>query len=531
MTNGMVRKPLAIRNGGGNRSTWPPRTPTKDDGAKTESPASVVTIPLSDILTPGKLRSTIAMGDSGAEVTLDLSALNMNNDTENDSPIRKRSFKWGSPKKARESFRPMNALLDSDITPSPAKQDLRNGQSPGVHPSASNISAYEESTPSPQFLGDSMCCAPKCWQADSPSLNLDPSKHVQGQISVLLSSPVSVDIWCNSWQAWSYVRMETEPNQEIPQGDLKNTIQRVLRNRATDIDARKHRLATLRKDLNPFQQTPPKKRNGLVKARSFNIVDHAPAIERYSGDKKSKQQLPSVWESVNSCAALPVADSPEIMRSIFPNSAQEDAGYDSDPEDFIRRARTNNSSENADLGDFSVSATSSNSIYCPDDAIIVRELMNEKLRLILHPSKSKGSISTAAPQAVSVWIEHGRRVRNELVSPKFVWKSLHKSNHKVSYQRSEVSSVDILDIDRILPVETLNRSRHPFAKTRNTFLMRSIHGETLMFEASSASERDRLVHSIKLMVARLGSMLVVQDDNVLEEFFIGVAPSPHFLDS
>jgi hypothetical protein len=511
MTNGTVRKPLSIRNGGGNSSTWPPRTPTKDDRG------TVVSIPLSDILTPGKLRSTIAMGESGAEVTLDLSALDMNHNTENDSM-------WGSPKKARELFRPMNALLDSDTTPSPAKQDLQSGQGPGIHSSASNIPAYEESTPSPQFLD---CCAPKCWQADSPSLNLDPSKHVQGQISVLLSSPVSVDIWCNSWQAWSYVHMEPEPYQEKPQGDLKITIQRVLRNRATDMNARKHRLATLRKDLNPFQQTPPKERNGLAKARSFSIVDHAPAIARYSGDKPSQQQhLPSVWESVNSCTALPVADSPEIMRSLFPNSSKEDAGYDSDPEDFIRRARMNSSTESADFDESFLSATSS--IYCPDDAITVRELMNEKLRLILHPSK--GSTSTAGPQAVSVWIELGRRVRNELVSPKFVWKSLHKSNHKVSYQRSEVSSVDILDIDRILPAEKLNRSRHPFAKTRNTFLMRTIHGETLMFEASSASERDRLVHSIKLMVARLGSMLVIQDDNVLEEFFIGVAPSPHFLD-
>jgi hypothetical protein len=522
MTNGIVRKPLSIRNGGGYHSALPPRTPTKDDRGKMESPASVVTIPLSDILTPGKLRSTIAMGESGAEVTLDLSALDMNHNTENDSPRRSRRFsKWGSPKKARESFRPMNALLDTDNTPSPAKQDLR------IHPSASNSMAFEESTPSPQFLD---CCAPKCWQADSPGLNVGPSNHVQGQISALLSSPVSVDIWCNSWQAWSYVHMDPEPYQEKPQGDLKITIQRVLRNRASDMNARKHRLATLRKDLNPFQQTPPKKGNGLVKARSFNIVDHAPAIARYSGDKASQQQqqLPSVWESVNSCAALPVAASPEIVRSIFPNSPKEDAGYDSDPEDFLRRARMNNSTESADFDDLSLSASSS-SIHCPDDAIIVRELMNEKLRLILHPSK--GSTSTTGPQAVSVWIEHGRRVRSELVSPKFVWKSLHKSNQKVSYQRSEVSSVDILDIDRILPAEKLNRSRHPFAKIRNTFLMRTIHGETLMFEASSASERDRLVHSIKLMVARLGSMLVVQDDNVLEEFFIGVAPSPHFLDS
>jgi hypothetical protein len=520
MEKGIVRKPLSTRNGGGNRSTWPPRTPTKDDRAETESPSSVVTIPLSDLTTPGKLRSTIAMGDSGAEVTLDLSALNMNHNTENDSPGRRCSSEWGSPKKARESFRPMNALLDSDTTP--PKEDLRNHQTPDVHPSASNI-PYEESTPSPQFLLGSMCCASKCWQADSPSLNLEPVKHVQGEISVLLSSPVGVDAWCNSWQAWSYVRMDPELDQETPQEDQKTTIQHVLRNRATDMNARKHRLATLRKDLNPFQQTPPKQRHGLIKARSFNIVDHAPAIARSSGDTTSQRKLPSVWESVNSCAALPVADSPEILR-VFPKSSQEDAGYDSDPEDFLRRARSkhNIEHENAAFDETS-------SICIPDDAVIVRELMNETLTLILH--LSEGSINSATPQAVTVWIEPGRRVRNELVSPKFVWKSLHKSNRKVAYQRSEVKSLDILDINRILNVEKLDRSRHPFAKTRNTFIMKTLQDETFLFEASSASERDRLVHSIKLMVARLGSMLVVKDDAVLEEFFIGVTPNPHFLHS
>jgi hypothetical protein len=523
--NGVMRKPLSVRNGG-NRSysSLPPPTPTKED-LTTESPASVVTVPLSDASTPRTLRSvsTVAMGDSGAEVTLDLSALNMN--TENETPRHLSFSEWGTPKKARESFRPMNALFDSGDTPSPVRQDLRKKQAPGIHPSELPSNTYEESTPSPQFLTDTMCCASKCWKTDtSSSPDQDPMMHVQGKIAVLLTSPVSVDSWCNGWQAWSYVEYGSD-NQETPPGDLKTSIQRGLRNRVVDMNARKQRLATLRKDLNPFVQTPPKQRQGLVKAKSFNIVDHAPAIARYSTQERSN--LPSIWESVSCTALPPDADSTEDFSLGFSNSFQEDAGYDSDPEDFIRRGNTKKTvAGNNDLDDTSEAAESS--MFRPEDAVIVRELMNEKLTLILHPSTGS---TMAAPHAVSVWIEPGRRMCNELVSPKFVWKSAHKSSRKVAYQRSEVSSVDILDIHRILQVEKLNRSRHPFAKTANTFLIKTIHDETLLFEASSTSERDRLVHSFKLMVARLGSMLVVQDDTVLEEFFVGVAPSPHFLGS
>lgn len=315
-------------------------------------------------------------------------------------------------------------------------------------------------------------------------------------------------------------------------GDLKGTIQRVLRNRAFDMNARKQRLSTLRKDLNPFQATPPKpRRSTLSKSRSFNIQEHAPAIARYA-NHRSNRKLPSVWESVSGCATLPpIADSPEVIRSggLSSSSFQVDDGYDSDPGDFLKRPMSDtmelNDTESVDPDDVLLPSRSrSLSSRGNDDAVIVHELMNERLTLILHPRKGQ-------PRAISLWFEAGRKMCNELVSPKLVWKSAHKSKRKVANQLMDVSSVDLLDIHRILPVEELNRSRHPFAKTCNTFVIKTIHDGTLMLEASSTSERDRFVKSFKLLVARLGSMLVVQDDTVLSDFFVGVVPSPHFLTS
>jgi hypothetical protein len=160
-----------------------------------------VTIPLSKASTPhAKLRSTIAMGDSGAEVMLDFSALDIH-DTSSSNPLP--VHPWSSPKK-RDSFRPMNALIDSVATPSPNRHRFRSTRSslgvPFDSTTASPSSIAEESTPSPHFLA--CCSAPDSWQFGTIATNgstaagEDPANQVQVKISFLLSSPVSVDTWC-----------------------------------------------------------------------------------------------------------------------------------------------------------------------------------------------------------------------------------------------------------------------------------------------------------------------------------------------
>jgi hypothetical protein len=43
---------------------------------------------------------------------------------------------------------------------------------------------------------------------------------------------------------------------------------------------------------------------------------------------------------------------------------------------------------------------------------------------------------------------------------------------------------------------------------------------TMMVEAGSRAERDRLVNGLKIVVARLGSFLLCNDDRLLDEFFL-----------
>jgi len=66
---------------------------------------------------------------------------------------------------------------------------------------------------------------------------------------------------------------------------------------------------------------------------------------------------------------------------------------------------------------------------------------------------------------------------------------------------------------------------HPFAKKRNTFLIKTLD-RTVMFECSSG-ERYRIVESLKMAVARLGTLLLLRDDELIDEFFAGGESEHH----
>ena len=67
---------------------------------------------------------------------------------------------------------------------------------------------------------------------------------------------------------------------------------------------------------------------------------------------------------------------------------------------------------------------------------------------------------------------------------------------------------------------------YPFAKIDRTFSILSHTNENFVFEAASTEERDWLVHGLKLVVARLASMIIVGDEHMFVEFFSPWATSP-----
>ena len=131
-------------------------------------------------------------------------------------------------------------------------------------------------------------------------------------------------------------------------------------------------------------------------------------------------------------------------------------------------------------------------------------------------------IPAPSPQGVHVWIEPGSQLRSTLLQPRLVCKPVQSNARAVGGQDASdrlVRSIDLLDIGRVLEARRVDRVRHPLAKRDCSFLVETLDRTGLLFQAESESERDRIVHGLKLVVARLGSKIVVGDGTVIEEFF------------
>lgn len=147
------------------------------------------------------------------------------------------------------------------------------------------------------------------------------------------------------------------------------------------------------------------------------------------------------------------------------------------------------------------------------------ELMNSKRVLIWHrPSTDE---KTFHPVAVHAWIEQGSQLDAALIQPKFCWR---KSYEKEPHDRSVLTirrfnAVDLLDISKIVAVRTSTyRGKYPYIKKKSSFVIEAFDQE-LLFEARDEIERDDIVDGMKLLVARLGSKIMIGDGRVLDEFF------------
>ena len=156
--------------------------------------------------------------------------------------------------------------------------------------------------------------------------------------------------------------------------------------------------------------------------------------------------------------------------------------------------------------------------------------------MVWHPcpdandTSAQSSQSSNSPVSVEGWFEMGSRLYNAVIQPKFMWHETYQPN-LLNHKRLGMScrvphSLDLLNIIRILKPTSLDRYVYPFAKLDRTFTILSHTNEQFVFEASNTEERDWLVHGLKLVVARLASMIIVGDDHMFVEFFSPWANSP-----
>lgn len=137
-------------------------------------------------------------------------------------------------------------------------------------------------------------------------------------------------------------------------------------------------------------------------------------------------------------------------------------------------------------------------------------MVNERMELVWHPTQS-AERPNLSPVGVKVWIESGVYLNDgNILLPKLTWAKASSI--------SVLHRLDLLDICRICPVDFVDRSVHPFVLTNRSFFVET-QSDILVFQANTTEARDRIVFSLKLVVARLASLLMLRDTRVAEEFF------------
>jgi hypothetical protein len=142
---------------------------------------------------------------------------------------------------------------------------------------------------------------------------------------------------------------------------------------------------------------------------------------------------------------------------------------------------------------------------------------NERLTLMWHPTQTDDE-PNRSPVCVKLWIEAGvYLVDGSFLLPKLTWvKAMDTGSKQLS--KVEPKAIELLDICRIRAPSQIDRRCHPFADAKKSFALET-QTDLYMFAAQSTEERDRIVYGLKLVIARLASLLMLRDIRAAEEFF------------
>ncbi len=214
-------------------------------------------------------------------------------------------------------------------------------------------------------------------------------------------------------------------------------------------------------------------------------------------------------------------------------------GYDSDPELFhaasssssfgitVRDSKriVSKEGERFSIGSATVQAT--RSLDLEDDKAtsrLIDELVHDTMNLILHPDVSDlAGKSSSAPSSQRVWVELGSRVKGQIIQPKLVWRTARQKTRGkkgcASNADEPTTSIDILDISRVRDLSGAERKDFPLANRRTSFVIATSDHLTYIFEAKNTQEKDRITLGLKLLVARLASLIIVGDQRLFADFF------------
>jgi hypothetical protein len=245
----------------------------------------------------------------------------------------------------------------------------------------------------------------------------------------------------------------------------------------------------------------------------------------------------------------PQNDSSQFLRAVVDNMERRDPSdseeeilyYDSDPEDVremaLRRgprraiAELKNASKSAKprreaLSDIPMSRINlSRRLRRVDDDIvneIIHKMKNEEMTLLWHPSQKQ--TPNRAPFCSKVWIESGiYLIDGTFLLPKLTWVPVFEQSIQskvLNVTLSNPGTIDLLDVCRVRECVKIDRKIHPFANLECSFVVQT-QKDVQLFEARSKEERTRIVSGLRLVIARLASLLMLRDLRAVDEFFGG----------
>ena len=141
----------------------------------------------------------------------------------------------------------------------------------------------------------------------------------------------------------------------------------------------------------------------------------------------------------------------------------------------------------------------------------IQDAMNRTEDLVLHQPQAENK-TTQPSMNVKIWLERGTLLKKKVLEPKLMWSVLNGGIQKPM-------GIPLMDIYRIVSVQSVDREKYPFVKTKNAFFIRTGLSGTFLFEARNEIEKNTFIKNLKLVIARLASQVFVNDSIILKDYF------------
>jgi len=392
-------------------------------------------------------------------------------------------------------------------------------------------------------------------QAESSCVSIEQQVVVEEFIASALGAPTAVYTYLTERDIWN---VESSSSMQDSSKDARDAVHR---NRASLLNAQAARLRGLRNEMT-FAAALKHSKERMRFIQTVQSFDDAYA--RSVGTKKLKAATEAA-NRFHASALLQSVIGNMKMHDTNGNSKDDEEGvafYDSDPEDSRpsnakkgprQVAATCNQNTTQTMPQYQLSSCPgfdeigsgkkvskkldeetivdivqvstvllfsccvgpSNSTHQINYQFLLQTMNNERLTLMWHPTQTTND-RNRSPICVRVWIESGVYLNDgTFLLPKLTWS---KASQDDPLKQTSLETIELLDICRIRPTMNIDRRLHPFALTQKSFYLET-QTESFVFQAQTIEERDRIVYGLKLVVARLASLLMLRDIRAADEFF------------